>query len=139
MELTNSGTVLLAEGATVPYPETVVQGSPCITHRGNSGSVILRGVTNQCRARYLASYSGNISVPATGTAGEISLAIAVDGEPLESKQMRVTPTATGAYFNVSASAYIDVPKGTSARVSVENTSSQAINVANSTLIVTREA
>lgn len=43
------------------------------------------------------------------------------------------------YNNVSAGIYIDVPAGCCANIAVENTSTQAIEVANANLVVTREA
>lgn len=140
MEITNVNTVLVADGANVPFTETPVPGGACIRHREGAGVVTLRGLTNnQCRARFLVSYSGNIAVPTGGTVEAISLAIAVDGEPLESTRMIVTPAAVEEFFNVSAQAYIDVPKGCCTSVAVENTSDQDINVANSNLVITREA
>ena len=69
----------VAAGADVAFTETAVNGSNCINHREGSGIVKLRGITNQCRARFLVSYSGNIQIPTGGTVGEISLALAVDG------------------------------------------------------------
>ena len=104
-----------------------------------SGIIKLRGITNQCRARFLVSYSGNIQIPTGGTVGAISLAIAVDGEPLQSTRMIVTPAAVENFFNVSAQAYVDVPCGCCSTVAVQNTSTQAIEVQNSNLIAVREA
>lgn len=138
-ELTNIATTPVEAGQNLPFTETAVRGSACIQHRDGSGVVTLRGITNQCRARYLVDYSGNIAVPTGGTAGEISLAIAIAGEPLQSTRMRVTPAAVGEFFNVSAAAYIDVPKGCCANIAIENTSDQTVDVANSNLIITREA
>lgn len=129
----------VAAGADVAFTETAVNGSGCITHREESGIVKLRGITNQCRARFLVSYSGNIQIPTGGTVEEISLALAVDGEPLQSTRMIVTPAAVENFFNVSAQAYIDVPRGCCSTVAVQNTSTQAIEVQNSNLIAVREA
>ena len=129
----------VAAGADVAFTETAVNGSNCINHREGSGIVKLRGITNQCRARFLVSYSGNIQIPTGGTVGEISLALAVDGEPLQSTRMIVTPAAVENFFNVSAQAYIDVPRGCCSTVAVQNTSTQAIEVQNSNLIAVREA
>jgi len=98
----------------------------------------LRGITNQCRARFKVDYSGNIAVPTGGTAEAISLSIALSGEPLLSSKMIVTPSAVGEFFNVSAGVFVDVPKGCCVNVSIENTSGQSIEVSNSNLIITRE-
>lgn len=110
-----------------------------INHRDGSGVFSLHGVTNQCRARYKVSYGGNIAVPAGGTAGAISLALAISGEALASATAIVTPTATGAFFNVSSAVYVEVPRGCCLSVSVKNTSTQAISVQNSNIIIERVA
>lgn len=138
-EFTNNALQLVAVGQNVVFDETAVCPTRNIFHREGSGIVRLRGLTNQCRARYLVSFSGNIEIPTGGVVGPISLAISVDGEPLLSTQMIVTPAAVLNFFNVSAQVFIDVPCGCCATVAVENTSTQAINVQNANLIVTREA
>ena len=74
-----------------------------------------------------------------GTVEAISLALAVDGEPLQSTRMIVTPAAVSNMFNVSAQAYVDVPCGCCSTVAVQNTSTQDIEVQNSNLIAVREA
>ena len=138
-EFVNNALQLVAVGQNVVFDETPVCPTRCITHRQGSGVVRLRGLANQCRARFLVSFSGNIEIPTGGVVGPISLTISVDGEPLLSTQMIVTPAAVLNFFNVSAQVFIDVPCGCCATVSVENTSTQAINVQNANLIVTREA
>lgn len=92
-EFTGIALQTVAQGEDVAFTETPVAGSNCITHRQGSGIVKLRGLTNQCRARFLVSYSGNIQIPTGGTVEAISLAIAIDGEPLQSTRMIVTPAA----------------------------------------------
>jgi hypothetical protein len=139
MEITAIALQTVEAGQDVAFTETAVNGTNCIVHRQGSGIIKLRGITNQCRARYLVGYSGNIQIPTGGTVDAISLAISVDGEPLQSTKMIVTPAAVENLFNVSAQAYIDVPKGCCSTVSVENTSGQTIQVQNSNLIATREA
>lgn len=138
-EFTNIALITVVQGETVPFTETPVKGTNCIVHREGSGNVKLRGITNQCRARFLVSYSGNIQIPADGTVEAISLAIALDGEPLQSTRMIVTPAAVGNLWNVSAQVYVDVVKNCCSTVAVQNTSAQSIEVQNSNLIVTREA
>ena len=129
----------VAANGNVVFTNTAVKGSNCIQHREGSGIVTLRGLTNQCRARFLVSYSGNIQIPTGGTVEAISLAIAIDGEPLQSTRMIVTPAAVENFFNVSAQAYVDVPRGCCVTVAVQNTSTQSIEVQNSNLIAVREA
>ena len=138
-EFTRSAVQTVAGGEDVAFTETPVRSSKCIVHRQGSGIVKLRGITNQCKARFLVSYSGNIQIPTGGTVEAISLAIAVDGEPLQSTRMIVTPAAVSNMFNVSAQAYVDVLCGCCSTVAVQNTSTQAIEVQNSNLIVTRQS
>lgn len=138
-EFTNIDLQTVALGGNVVFDETPICPTKCITHREGSGIVRISGnrVNGQQRARYLVSFSGNIQIPTGGTVGEISVAIAIDGEPLLSTQMIVTPAAVEEFFNVSAQAYIDVPCGCCITVAVENTSDQAIEVQNANLIVVR--
>ena len=129
----------VATNGNVVFTNTAVQGSNCIKHREGSGIITLRGISNQCRARFFVEFSANIAVPTGGTAGAISLAIASSGEPVLSSQMISTPAAVEQFNNVSAGIYVDVPAGCCVNIAVENTSNQAIDVANANIIVTREA
>ena len=129
----------VATNGNVVFTNTAVQGSNCIKHREGSGIITLRGITNQCRARFFVEFSANIAIPTGGTAGAISLAIAISGEPVLSSQMISTPAAVEQFNNVSAGIYVDVPAGCCVNIAVENTSNQAIDVANANIIVTREA
>lgn len=108
-------------------------------HRVGSGLVSLKGNTNQCRARYRVSFGGNIAIPADGTVEAISLAIGIDGEPVPSTTMIVTPAATEDFFNVFNAVFLDVPRDCCMTVSVKNISTQAINVQNANLIIERVA
>lgn len=125
------------QGENLILTETAISGSNCIVHREGSGIVKLRGITNQCRARYLVDFSGNIQIPTGGTVEAISMALSVDGEPLQATRMIVTPAAVQNFFNISAQAYINVPKGCCSTVAVQNTSGQTIEVQNSNLVVNR--
>ena len=119
---------------------------PCnkgyVIHRNESGLVTLRGIVNNpcsCFSRYQAEFNGNVSVPEGGTAGPISIALSIDGEPILTSQAIVTPAAVDNYFNVTSTAIITVPKGCCLNVSVDNTSTETINVQNANLTVTRIA
>ena len=103
-----------------------------VYHRNGSGIVTLRGVTNNCFARYQVTLNGNIAVPSTGTAGPIAVSIALDGEPILTSRAIVTPAdvatdppTTENFFNVTSTAIINVPKGCCFNVSVENVSESA--------------
>lgn len=121
------------------FTDAPVEGNGSVIHREGSGLVTLRGLTNQCRARYRVSFGANLAVPTGGTAGAISAAIAINGEPINSTTMIVTPAAVSEFFNVSSSIFIDVPKGCCLSIAVENTSDQTISVQNANLIVERVA
>lgn len=139
-EYTANAPQTVAAGQNVLLTETPI---PCsrgyVCHREGSGLITLRGVTNQCRARYRISADGNIAVAAGGTAGAISLSLAISGEPLNSATAIVTPAAAGDLFNVHVEAIIDVPRGCCLTVSLKNTSTQAITAQNVNLIVDRVA
>ena len=139
-EYTNAAVQTVAVNKNVLFSETPVGcNRGYVTHREGSGLVTLRGITNQCRARYKVTFGGNIAVPTGGTAGAISVALAVNGEALNSAVATVTPAAVDEYFNVFSTAYIDVDRGCCLSLAVKNISTQAINVANPNLIVERVA
>lgn len=134
---------------------------PCnkgyVYHRNQSGIVILRGIVNNpcgCFARYQVTFNGNLALPTGATVGPISIALAVDGEPVQTSNAIVTPAATAAdpptadnFFNVTSTAIITVPKGCCFSVAAENTSAgatvadpaPAILVRNANLTVSRIA
>ncbi|MBQ7887328.1 MAG: hypothetical protein IJ313_10600 [Clostridia bacterium] len=138
-EFTNSLLQTVAVNGNVVFTETPVRGNNCVVHREGSGIATLRGWTNQDRALYRVSFGANIAVPVGGTAGEISLAIAVENEPLASATMIETPAAVEEFANVYAAVLVSVPRGCCFTVSVRNTSDQAINVQNANMIVDRIA
>ena len=139
MEIIANDVQTVQANQNVYFTDTVICGNCSISHRDDSGLVTLRGVTNQCRARFMVTFGGNIAVPTGGTVGPISLAIAIEGEPVPATTMIVTPAAVEQFFNVKSSIFIDVPRGCCTRISVENTSDEAIIVQNANLIITREA
>lgn len=138
-EFVNTNIVTVSAGQNVALTETAVKGSGCICHREGAGNVTLRGATNQCRALYRVSFGANIAIPTGGTVEAITAALAVDGEPLTSATATVTPAAVENYFNIYVSVLVAVPRGCCVTVAAENTSTQAVNFANSNLIVDRVA
>ena len=139
MELTANALQTVEANQNVLFTDTVVCGSCSILHRDGSGLVTLRGITNQCRARFKVTFGGNIALPAGGTVEAISLAIAVNGEPVASTTMIVTPAAVEEFSNVFSAIYLDVPANCCSQISVRNISTQAIDVQNANLIVERVA
>jgi hypothetical protein len=125
---------------------------PCnkgyVFHRDQSGIVILRGIVNcpnACFARYQVTFNANIAIPEGGTVAPISVALAIDGEPVQTSRAIVTPAAEDEYFNVTSTAIITVPRGCCFTVAVENTSALVdgvapeINVQNANMTVARIA
>lgn len=139
MELTANALQTVELNQNVLFTDTPVCGSCSILHRDGSGLVTLRGLTNQCRARFKAFFSANIALPAGGTVEAISLALAINGEPIATTTMIQTPAAVEEFANVASAVYIDVPANCCVSVSVRNTSTQAIDVQNANLIVERVA
>lgn len=146
-----SNPIQLVEPGQNVLLDTVI---PCnkgyVYHRNQSGIVILRGIVNcpsACFARYQVTFNGNIALPVGATVGPISVALAIDGEPIQTSRAIVTPTVVDSYFNVTSTAIVTVPKGCCFSVAVENTSAPAaaggaapeINVQNANLTVSRIA
>lgn len=146
-QFTTSATATVPIGQNVLFTETPVRcARGCVLHREGSGLITLRGPSSGCRARYLVTFDANIAVATGGTVGPIAVAIAVDGEPLYSATAIVTPAAVGEFFNVAATAIVDVPCGCCATVGVENVlpptgtaPGTSIDVANASIVVERTA
>ena len=139
MEIIANALQTVPANQNVYFTDTVTCGNCAITHRDDSGLVTLRGMTGQCRARFRVSFGANIGLPADGTAGPISLAIAIDGEAVRATTMTVTPAAVEEFFNVFSSVFIDVPRGCCVTVSVRNITDVDVDVQNANLIVDRVA
>jgi len=154
-EFTNNPVQLVQPNQVVTLNTTIGCPKGYIIHRNGSGIVTLRGITNNCFARYVVTFNGNIAIPEGGTApAPISVAIAIDGEPVLTSKAIVTPAAASEappsnanYFNVTSTAIVTVPKGCCFNISVENVSdapdattpAPAINVQSANLTVSRIA
>lgn len=123
---------------------------PCnrgyVYHEDETGIFILRGITNNCFARYQVTFNGNIAVPEDGTVGPIAVAIAVNGEPRLTSRAIYTPAAVDEYGNVTSTAIITVPKGCCFSLSVRYVTADpaveapvSINVQNANLVINRIA
>lgn len=136
---------------TINPGETAVFSAvePCrrgfIRHRDGTGNFLLSGwVPRQCgckcnqkNAEYLCDFGANIAIPASGAAGAISVAIAVDGATYPASEMIVTPSAVEDYFNVSRAINLEVWNGCCETVSIRNTSDQPILMQNANIIFSR--
>lgn len=142
---------LVQPGAAALLDTTIGCNKGYVLHRAGSGILTMRGIVNNpCArfARYRVSFDGNIAVPEGGTAGEIQLALAIDGEVIPTSIATATPTVVDAYWNVNGFAIIDIPVGCCYTVSVRNASvsadpattpAPALNVRNLNVEVTRIA
>ena len=121
----------------------------CVYHEDETGIFILRGITNNCFARYQVTYNGNIAIPTGGDLSPIAIAVSVNGEPRPTSEAIFTPQAVDEFGNVTSTAIITVPKGCCFSVSVryidatvDDTTvdpTPTINVANSNLVINRIA
>lgn len=142
--------------SNVPFGQNLLLADeiPCnrgyVVHRNGSGILTLRGITSGCAcfARYQVTFNGNVAVPEGGTPAAIAIALALDGEPLQTSRAIVTPAAAEQYFNVTSTAIITVPKGCCYTIAVENVDAgvggeivdqQTISVADGNLTVARIA
>jgi threonine dehydrogenase-like Zn-dependent dehydrogenase len=149
-EFTYNPVRTVAANQNVILNTTISCNKGYVLHRNESGIVTLRGIVNNrcgCFARYQVTFNGNIALPDGATAGPISIAIALEGEPLLTSQAIVTPAAVEEYFNVTSTCFITVPRGCCSHIAVENTSqgataadpAPAILVQNANLVIERVA
>ena len=137
MEITANALQTVSPNGIIVFTNTAVSGNPSILHREGSGLVSLRGLTNQCRARFRVMFGGNVALPTTTE--PISLAIAINGEPLVTSTMLSTPGAVGEFNNVSCATFLDIAAGCCTQISIENTGTTSVEVQNANLIVERVA
>lgn len=126
---------------------------PCnkgyVYHEDETGIFILRGITNNCFARYQVTYNGNISIPTGGEVTPIAVAITVNGEPRYTSEAIFTPQAVDEFGNVTSTAIITVPRGCCFSISVRYIdatindpavdATPVIEVQNSNLVIDRIA
>lgn len=93
MEIIANAVQTVEANQNVYFTDTMTSGNYSISHRNSSGLVEIRGITNQCRARFKVSFGANVSIPTGETVGPISLAIAINGEAVQATTMTVTPAA----------------------------------------------
>lgn len=139
MEITANALQTVSVNSNVLFTETAVKGNCSIVHREGSGLTTLRGLTNQCRARFKVSFGANVAIPLGTTVAPIELAISISGEPLPSTTMISTPAAAEDFNNIFTSAFIDVPNCCCYQITVQNIGTTDVNVENANLIVERVA
>ena len=135
-EFTSNPVQLVQPNQPVVLNTTIGCPHGYVLHRNESGIVTLRGIVNNpygCFARYQVTFNGNVAIPDGGEApAAISVALALDGEPILTSRAIVTPAETATdppsqlnFFNVTSTAIVTVAKGCCVNVSVENTSESA--------------
>lgn len=121
----------------------------CVYHEDETGIFTLRGVTNNCFARYQITFNGNIAIPTGGAVTPIAIAISVNGETRPTSTAIFTPAAVDDLGNVTSTAIITVPKNCCFSVAVRyvdatiddaaTTPTPSINVQNANLVINRIA
>ncbi len=125
---------------------------PCtkgyVYHEDGTGNFTLRGVTNNCFARYQLVWNGNVQIPEGGTATPIGITLSVNGEARPSSLAIASPTIAESYTNLTSTCIVTVPRGCCFNVAVRyvsgvtdgtTTPTPAIEVANSNLTISRIA
>lgn len=150
-EFVGSGSVTqdVALNNPILFDATIPCNRGCVIHEDGTGNFILRGVTNNCFARYQVTYNGNLAIPTGGAITAIGVAISVNGETRPSSLAITTPTVVDTFENVVSTTIITVPKGCCFNVSVRYvdattsdpavTPTPTIEIANSNLTITRVA
>lgn len=151
-EFTQNAVQIVQPNQPVLLQTTIGCNKGYVYHRDGSGIVTLRGIVNcpnSCIARYQVTFNGNIALPTGATVSPISIALAIDGEPILTSTAIYTPAAVEQYGNVTSTAIITVPKGCCFNVTVENSTAipttpaganaPAIEVQNANLTVSRIA
>ena len=126
---------------------------PCnrgyVLHNDGTGVFILRGITNNCFARYQITFNGNISVPTGGAVTPIAIAVSENGDARQTSKSIYSPTAVDVYGNVTSTAIVTVPKNCCFNISVRyvdattddpaTAPTPTITVANANLVINRIA
>lgn len=147
--VTRDGTETVALNAPIPFGNSIPCKKGYVVHNNNTGIFVLRGITNNCFARYNVEFTGNIAIPEGGAVTPIATAIVVSGESKEGSRSILTPAAVDEYGNVTSRATIDVPRGCCFTIAVEyvngtvndpaTTPTPIINVIDGSLSITRTA
>lgn len=133
-------------------PALFTASIPCrkgyVYHEDDTGIFTLRGMTQNCFARYQVTFNGNVAIPEGGTVAPIAVALAVNGEPRLTSRAIYTPAAVDEYGNVTSTAIITVPRGCCFSLSVRYvpatedatvTPAPVINLQNANLVIARIA
>ena len=117
--LTRDATVTVPLNTAIPFIDSIPCNKGLVFHQNGSGILVLRGITNNCFARYEVEFTGNIAIPTGGEITPIATAIVVSGESREGSRSIFNPAAVLEYGGVTSRATVDVPKGCCFTVAVE--------------------
>lgn len=147
--LTRDQVESVALNAPIPFIDSIPCNKGYVYHQNGTGIFVLRGITNNCFARYEVTFTGNIAIPEEGEVTPIATAIVVSGEQRIGSRSIFTPADVGEYGNVTSRAIVDVPRGCCFTVSVEYVNGTVddptvvptplINVIDGSLTITRVA
>lgn len=140
------------QSISLNQPAIFTASIPCnrgyVYHEDETGIFILRGVTNNCFARYQVTFNGNIAIPTGGAVTPIAVALTVNGEPRQTSRAIFVPAAVDTYGNVTSTAIITVPRGCCFTLSVRyvaadedpaTTPTPVIEIQNANLVINRVA
>ena len=140
------------QNVSLNSPAIFTASIPCtrgyVYHEDETGIFTLRGITNNCFARYQVTFNGNIAIPEGGAVTPIAVALVVSGEPRLTSRAIYTPAAVDEYGNVTSTALITVPRGCCFNLSVDYVPASAdptvtptpvIEMQNANLVINRVA
>lgn len=139
----------VALNSPIVFSASIPCNRGCVLHDDETGVFTLRGITNNCFARYQVIFNGNIAIPTGGAVTPIAIAITVQGEQRPTSRAIFVPAAVDTYGNVTSTAIITVPRGCCFTVAVDYvgattddpavTPTPTIEVQNANLTITRIA
>lgn len=147
-EYTNVDNQLVALNNPLVFTASIPCTKGYVFHENNTGNFTLRGVTNNCFARYQIVWNGNVQIPEGGAISPIGIAVTINGEVRPSSLAIYSPTAVETLGNLTSTAIVTVPKNCCFNLSVRYVSgvtdgttspTPAVEVSNSNLTITRIA
>lgn len=131
-EFINSVVQTVAVNGNVLFDTTVINPCPVVTHRKGSGLFNIKG-----GHKFIVAFTANVAGATADT--ELDLAIAINGEAVNSTIMASTPAVANLYNSVSVVTEIETPCNCCTQISIKNIGTTAVSVANPTLVLFKEA
>lgn len=117
--LTRDAVETVALNQAIPFIDSIPCNRGNVFHQSGTGIFVLRGKTNNCFARYVVEFTGNVAIPTGGAITPIATAIVVSGEQRVGSRSIFSPAAVNEYGSVTSRAVVDVPAGCCFTVAVE--------------------